>query len=177
MSRSISFLAPLVALALVGCVTPGRVSVEPVASATLVQGNGLPAGTALITAAGDGLTLRLVAAGLPPGGHGVHLHAVGRCAAAGFTDAGAHLNPAAKQHGTDNPAGSHVGDLPNLIIAANGTGALEALLPGDRAQIEAALFDGDGTALVIHAALDDYRTDPSGNSGTRIACGVLERRD
>ncbi len=176
MSRTIRILAPFAVLALAGCATPGRVAVAPVATVTLVQGNGLPAGTALLTAAPGGWALRLAAAGLPPGGHGVHLHAVGKCAAAGFTDAGPHLNPGENQHGTDNPAGNHLGDLPNLIIGPNGTGTLDASVPGDRAQLEAALFDADGTAVVIHAALDDYRTDPTGNSGSRIACGVVTQR-
>ena len=85
------------------------------------------------------------------------------------------MNPSGHQHGTDNPNGSHMGDLPNLVISSNGTGTLSAVLRGTRSNVEAALFDADGTAIVIHADADDYRTDPTGNSGGRIACGVLSR--
>lgn len=176
MSRISLGLAALTVLALPGCATLDGAPAATFATATLVQANGLPAGTALLKAERDGIVLRLAAAGLPPGGHGVHLHTAGKCAAAGFTDAGAHLNPAGRQHGTENPAGSHLGDLPNLVIGANGAGSLRALLPGARGEVEAALLDGDGTALVIHAAFDDYKTDPTGNSGARIACGVLTPR-
>jgi Cu-Zn family superoxide dismutase len=100
---------------------------------------------------------------------------VGSCEGPAFTSAGGHLNPGARQHGTLNPAGSHTGDLPNLTVTSNGTGTLSAELSGTKAELEAALFDADGTALVIHAAADDYKTDPTGNSGARIACGVLKR--
>lgn len=99
----------------------------------------------------------------------------GRCEGPAFTSAGGHLNPGEKQHGTLNPAGSHTGDLPNLNIVSNGAGTLSVELSGTRAELEAALFDADGTALVIHATADDYKTDPTGNSGARIACGVLTR--
>lgn len=163
------------ASALAGCTTLAELPTAKVATTTLYLGNGLPAGTAVITAAGDTLTLSLAATGLAPGQHGVHLHTVGTCTAPGFASAGGHLNPGARQHGTSNPAGSHMGDLPNLVVDANGRGTISAQLGGTRSAIETALFDADGSALVIHAQPDDYRTDPSGNSGDRIACGVLTR--
>jgi Cu-Zn family superoxide dismutase len=78
-----------------------------------------------------------------------------------------------KQHGTENPAGAHLGDLPNLVVGAAGTGTVSATLRGTRADVLKDIFDADGTAVVVHATADDYRTDPSGNSGGRIACGVL----
>ena len=87
----------------------------------------------------------------------------------------AHLNPGARQHGAHNPAGSHLGDLPNLTVGVNGTGSATATLPGTRAELEAALLDTDGTAIIIHASADDYKTDPTGNSGPRVVCGVLTR--
>ncbi len=93
----------------------------------------------------------------------------------GNASAGGHLNPHGKQHGMENPQGSHLGDLPNLSIGADGKGSFSVPLNGSPAEIEALLFDADGTALVVHAKPDDYRTDPSGNSGPRIACGVLTR--
>ncbi|MFO1255264.1 MAG: superoxide dismutase family protein [Sphingomonadaceae bacterium] len=145
------------------------------ATATLHQANGAPAGTAIITATDDRVTLSIAIAGLPQGQHGMHLHTVGKCEAPGFSSAGPHLNPHGVQHGTANPAGSHLGDLPSITASSIGTGTLTAQLRGTRAEIEAALFDADGTAIVIHADPDDNRTDPSGNSGARIACGVLTR--
>ena len=105
--------------------------------------------------------------GLAPGDHGLHLHAVGRCDGPAFATAGAHWNPASRQHGHLNPDGAHAGDLPNLTVSANGHGAINFLATGG------SLADGDGTSLVVHAGPDDYRTDPSGNSGDRIACAVL----
>jgi Cu-Zn family superoxide dismutase len=135
----------------------------------------LPAGTAVLTAAGDLLTITVAAIDLPEGPHGLHLHSTGKCEAPGFTSAGAHLNPGGHQHGSANPQGSHLGDLPNLTADRNGAGTVRAELKGSRAEVEALLFDADGTAVVIHAAPDDYRTDPTGNSGARIACGVLSR--
>lgn len=172
--------APLLALfaatALVsGCTSLGEVPDRRLASAVLSQANGSPAGTVIVTAAGDKVTIAIAVAGLPKGPHGMHLHTVGKCDAPGFTSAGPHLNPHSAQHGTANPAGSHLGDLPNITANSLGAGAVSATLPGTRAGLEAALFDVDGTAVVVHADADDYRTDPSGNSGTRIACGVLKR--
>jgi len=120
-----------------------------------------------------GLQVRVQTAGLAPGHYGVHLHAVGRCAGPAFESAGPHWNPTGRRHGTLNPAGHHLGDLPNLEVAATGAGRIEFAIPGASLQGSRGLFDGDGAAIVIHAAPDDYRTDPSGNSGARIACGVL----
>jgi Cu-Zn family superoxide dismutase len=165
--------AGLVGLA--GCTSLGNVPTAKVATGTLYLANGLPAGSVLVTAAGDELTLSVAATGLSQGVHGIHLHTTGTCTAPGFTSAGGHLNPMGKQHGTSNPAGSHLGDLPNLTIDAQGRGAFSAKLAGTRSETEASLFDSDGTAVVIHASPDDYRTDPSGNSGERIACAVLKR--
>ncbi|HVR90275.1 MAG TPA: superoxide dismutase family protein [Novosphingobium sp.] len=167
--------ALLGALALTGCASIGGIPTTRAGSAVLVSANGLPAGTASIGAAGDRLTLTVAVGGLPEGIHGIHLHTTGRCDASGFTSAGGHLNPAGHQHGSLNPNGSHLGDLPNLAVGGNGAGAITATLSGTRAELERALFDVDGTAIVIHASADDYRTDPSGNSGARIACGVLIR--
>ena len=161
--------------ALSACTTLGEVPTSKVATGTFRLANGLPAGTAVITASADKLTLTLAVTGLAAGNHGAHLHMVGKCEAPGFTTAGGHLNPSAHQHGTKNPAGSHLGDLPNLTIDSQGRGVMSAQINGPRSEAEAALFDADGTAIVIHAAPDDYLTDPSGNSGERIACAVLKR--
>ncbi len=161
--------------ALQGCASLGDVPTAKLGSATLRTANGLPVGTALLTAAGDKLTLTIAVAGLPTGQHGMHLHMTGRCEAPDFASAGGHLNPATRQHGAQNPAGSHLGDLPNLVIDAQGKGALSIELGVPRDAAHTALFDSDGSAIVIHAAADDYKTDPTGNTGARIACGVLQR--
>jgi superoxide dismutase, Cu-Zn family len=164
-----------IAFAASGCTSLGDIPTAKLGQARLANANGLPAGTAVLTAAGERVTITVAAVGLPEGPHGLHLHSVGKCEAPSFTSAGAHLNPGGHQHGSANPQGSHLGDLPNLVIDSNGAGTLTAELKATRAEAEAALFDGDGSAIVIHAAPDDYRTDPTGNSGARIACGVLSR--
>lgn len=164
------------AVALSACATTQVSEEAPLATAPLTRSDGLAAGTAQLLAEGTTLVLRLRATGLPPGQHGVHLHTIGRCDRPDFASAGGHWNPSARQHGSANSAGPHAGDLPNLIIAPDGSGSLELPLNGEAAAAgHAALFDSDGTALVIHAAADDMRTDPSGASGARIACGVLSR--
>ena len=174
MIRQFALIA-LTLAGLAGCTTMGTIPTKRIASAILHNTNGLPAGTAVLIASGDSLTLNLAAATLPAGGHGLHLHMIGSCEIPTFSSAGGHLNPEGHLHGTANPAGSHLGDLPNLMINAQGAGALSIRLRGTRADLEAALFDSTGSAIVVHADPDDYKTDPSGNSGTRIACGVLER--
>lgn len=166
----------LIAVALLGgCTTMGQVHPTRLGSALLKSANGLPAGSAQLFAVGDQVTLSVAVAGLPQGLHGLHLHAVGQCTTPDFAAAGPHLNPGGHQHGAENPAGSHLGDLPNVTAGPGGAGSITAQLKGTRAEIEQALFDKDGSAIVVHADADDYRTDPSGNSGKRIACGVLQR--
>ena len=157
-----------------GCTTFAGANDRLVGGATFATPSGATVGTALLTEDPQGLKLTMVMTGLTPGSaHGLHLHAVGACQGPAFASAGPHLNPAGRQHGMDNPAGSHLGDLPNLVVNAAGAGRLTAHLPGDPAQVAAQLFDSDGTAIVLHAEPDDLRTDPSGNSGARIACGAL----
>ena len=109
------------------------------------------------------------------GEHGLHFHAVGTCEGPDFKSAGGHLNPEGHQHGMLNPMGSHLGDLPNFIADAQGHAQLQIALDQLPDKLLPHLFDADGTAIVVHAAADDYRTDPSGNSGARIACGVLRK--
>ena len=135
-------------------------------SAALVNSSGGTTGAVQAEARAGGTYLRIAVQGLAPGDHGLHLHAVGRCDPPGFQGAGAHWNPAGRQHGHLNPAGAHLGDLPNLTVSANGRGAINFMVAGQ-------LADADGTSLVVHAKPDDYKTDPSGNSGDRIACAVL----
>ena len=162
----------LTAIVLSGCMTTQPEAGGPaLATASIRNAAGVAIGTASLTADGDALRLTVSASGLTPGNHGIHLHTVGRCDGPDFASAGAHLNPNARQHGLENPQGSHAGDLPNLVVAANGSGTLTRRWPVRAAEV----LDADGTAIVIHAAADDQRTDPSGNSGGRIACGVFAR--
>lgn len=141
------------------------------ATAQLVTAAGQPAGRATVTEVAGGLRVTLDARGLPPGQHGAHLHTVGACTPPEFASAGGHWNPGGTKHGAMNPAGPHAGDLPNLIVGQDGRGTLGVTLAGATV---AGLLDADGAAMVIHAAADDLQTDPSGNSGGRIACGVLQ---
>lgn len=155
-------------LMLAACTTTGEPKGGPVFS--LVGAAGQPLGTVRAWETPGGLTFRIDAAGLSPGLHGVHVHAVGRCDPPGFTTAGAHWNPTSSKHGFNNPAGPHGGDLPNITVAGNGVLSESVTLAGASL---AALADADGAALVVHAAADDYATDPSGNSGDRVACAVI----
>jgi Cu-Zn family superoxide dismutase len=171
-----------VLLTLTGCAasTPAADGVTPSpgaagVSATIRDAAGRSVGTARIEPGNIGLRVRLSAAGLAPGTYGTHIHSVGLCEPPAFTTAGAHWNPTARQHGRDNPQGAHFGDLPNLVVDASGHGQIEFTIDGTLESGANPLLDADGAAIVVHAQADDYRTDPSGNSGARIACGVFSR--
>jgi len=140
------------------------------ADVSLVRNDGSNIGTVRVFQENTGIVLRVDAHGLPPGQHGVHLHAVGSCEAPKFTSAGPHWNPTTKQHGHLNPNGYHMGDLGNLGVGADGKLIVALLVP--EATLDG-IRDADGTALVLHAKADDEVTDPSGNSGDRVACAVL----
>jgi Cu-Zn family superoxide dismutase len=112
---------------------------------------------------------------MPPGVHGIHIHAVAKCDPPSFDSAGPHFNPTNSQHGMKNPKGPHAGDLPNITIPASGNLETTVMVDGARQWSgEGGILDGDGASLVIHANADDYTTDPSGNSGPRIACAKLD---
>jgi superoxide dismutase, Cu-Zn family len=174
MNRTVA-LALAGSAALAGCQTTDELPTDRLGQATLRLANGLPAGTAQLLGSGSQVNVSVALVGISQGVHGAHLHMVGSCDAPDFASAGAHLNPEGRQHGAQNPAGAHLGDLPNVTIGSSGAGSVSATLNGSRDAVLARLFDGDGTAVVVHAGPDDYRTDPSGNSGSRIACGVLTR--
>ena len=161
-------IAATLPLALGACETTG----EPVGGPTfaLVNSAGQPVGSVRMWETPGGVTFRILASGLPHGNHGLHAHTTGRCDLPGFASAGAHWNPSGARHGFNNPAGPHRGDLPNVTVAANGVLSEAVSLPGASFTD---LLDADGSALVLHAAPDDYATDPSGNSGDRIACAVI----
>lgn len=166
----------IVSLIVTSAATADQVT-RKLAYARIINADGDTIGTALLTQRREGVRVYAWARGLTPGRHGIHIHAVGQCDPTAFTTAGGHFNPEVKQHGLENPAGPHAGDLPNLEVRENGLGILSAdsdrisLLDGPRS-----LFDADGSALIIHAAEDDQMTDPTGNSGTRVACGVIQAK-
>ena len=144
------------------------------AEANLFNASGNRVARASASQGGGSVRIMIDASGLPAGVYGAHIHAIGRCDAPDFTSAGPHWNPSNQQHGRNNPQGMHLGDLPNLTVGANGRGTLEMALAGAALSGRgAALLDQDGAAIVIHERPDDYRTDPSGNSGARIACGIF----
>lgn len=144
------------------------------ASATLASADGAARGEATATATPEGLRVSISAVGLPEGEHGAHIHMTGKCEGPAFESAGGHWNPTNREHGAENPQGAHAGDMPNLTVGADGSGTLQYLIPGAvMSGGGVALLDADGAALVIHADPDDMLTDPSGNSGGRIACGVF----
>jgi Cu-Zn family superoxide dismutase len=151
--------------------TPATATATPKQAVAMIQtADGQPAGSATATETPDGLTIALDVTGIAPGEHGVHVHTTGSCEPPKFESAGGHWNPTEKHHGLDNPQGHHAGDMPNLTVAADGTGKLNYTLAGATL---AGLLDADGSAFVIHAKSDDQKSDPSGNSGDRIACGVF----
>ena len=147
------------------------------ATADMKTPAGQSIGMATLTEVPGGVRIVLEVKDLPPGQKGVHIHEVGKCEGPQFTTAGAHFNPDKKQHGSLNPQGPHAGDLPNLTVATDGSGRLETTT--DRitlAEGATSVFDADGSAIVVHAAVDDFKTDPTGNSGGRIACGVIVKK-
>jgi Cu-Zn family superoxide dismutase len=169
--RKLMFLVPLLAA---GCVTD-----EPQGGAPmpLIGSSGQPVGTVRAWQTAGGVSFRIEAAGLPHGIHGIHVHSVGRCDGPDFASAGPHWNPTGRKHGLSNPVGPHAGDLPNVQVSANGVLRATVTLPNASlfAAVGAggALLDADGASLVLHAGADDNVTDPSGNSGPRIACAVI----
>lgn len=131
-------------------------------------------GSATLSQEPTGTRVAASVTGLPPGVYAIHLHAVGKCEAPTFMTAGGHFNPGMKQHGNLNPAGEHAGDLPNITVGDDRRGRIDAMRDGLRlVDGDAPLVDADGGAVLVHASPDDYRTDPAGNAGARIACGVV----
>jgi Cu-Zn family superoxide dismutase len=142
----------------------------------LHDGQGASVGTAEFSPAAKGVSINLNLTNLPPGVHGIHIHAVAKCEGPAFTTAGGHLNPDMKHHGLENPDGPHAGDMPNFTVSADGTAKATVVAPGITMGDDShSIFSNGGTAIVIHAMPDDLKSDPAGNAGARIACGVITK--
>lgn len=147
---------------------------EMKARADILDAKGRSIGTATLVEQKDGVKVTMKVSGLAPGKHGFHIHDTGACTPPDFKSAAGHFNPFQKRHGKDNPAGRHAGDLPNLEVKQDGTAQMTAVATGATLkQGPASLLKAGGTAIVIHAGPDDYKSDPTGNSGDRVACGVI----
>ncbi len=177
MRKLICSLAVLGVIAVAPGIKNAQAEVAPArhASAVIKNVSGEVIGNARFAQDATGnVHINVHAKGLTPGLHGIHIHAVGACVAPAFTSAGGHFNPTGAEHGHDNPLGAHAGDLPNMVVNEDGIGHLNTtsdhftLGSGDTS-----LFDTDGSAVVIHAGPDDQVSNPAGNSGGRIACGVI----
>jgi Cu-Zn family superoxide dismutase len=155
---------------------PGSQAPAPGAKATLKDAQGKTLGEATLRESPAGVLVKLDLQGVPPGTHAFHIHTVGKCDAPDFMSAGGHFNPATMKHGLMATGGPHAGDMPNLFVPADGKLSVEVLDPNvTLAAGPKSIFDADGSALMLHATADDYTSDPAGNAGARIGCGVVNK--
>lgn len=171
--RSARFACPGIII-LSACSSFSAATIER-ADVAIRNANGRDLGTLAIANGAGGLLVTGTLYGLPPGTHGIHIHTTGQCEPP-FESAGGHWNPMSRMHGAENQQGPHLGDMANITVSPDSSATVNVRTAGGTLRGAYSLLDDDGAAVVIHAAPDDYRTDPSGNSGNRIACGVARGR-
>jgi Cu-Zn family superoxide dismutase len=170
--------ALLFVVAAVAAPTTARLASAQAASARaeLKDAKGQTVGTVQLTEVSGGVLLHASLSGVPPGVHAFHIHEVGTCDAPDFKSAGGHFNPGAQHHGFAAAGGPHAGDLPNIYVPASGQLVFDVVARGvTLASGPTSLFGPNGTSFVMHESADDYKSDPAGNAGARIACGVITR--
>jgi Cu-Zn family superoxide dismutase len=155
---------------------PAQAAQETKARATIIDARGKEIGTATLTQQPNGVLIESQVSGLQQGTRAFHIHQKGVCETPSFESAGGHFNPTDRKHGMEVFGGPHAGDLPNIIVGPDGSARASTLNPYvTLGPGKTSLLGEDGTALVIHAGQDDYRSQPSGDAGNRIACGRVER--
>lgn len=164
------------AIMLVACSSAALAQAPETAKADLKDASGKTVGTANLTETPHGVLMHVKLTGVPAGTHAFHVHATGKCEAP-FATAGGHFNPGSKQHGILNEMGMHAGDMADVEVPADGNLTFDVLNPNVtlKAGVANSLFKDGGTALMLHGGADDYKSDPAGNAGPRIACGVITR--